>query len=228
MSTALLADFFDSEAWLVTRNLLFFFLVVFWLAVGYWTYKDARRRIQDRWLVAMATVLGLVPPFVGAVIYMLFRPPEYLEEVRERELEMKALQALRPSDERCPVCRSAVETGYLVCPVCTTRLRESCTGCKAPLDPLWQVCPFCETPVSRPQSTRGDGRRRSASEVATPRSEPRRGGTSSSRVDFPAWSGRSSSSSPTPWSVGSLGEIVGRFERRGLVVRAAKLARRRP
>ncbi len=96
MSTALLADFFDSQAWLVTRNLLFFFLVVFWLAVGYWTYKDARRRIQDRWLVAMATVLGLVPPFVGAVIYMLFRPPEYLEEVRERELEMKALQALRP------------------------------------------------------------------------------------------------------------------------------------
>ena len=101
--------------------------------------------------MAMATVLGLVPPFVGAVIYMLFRPPEYLDEVRERELEMKALQALRPSEERCPVCRSAIETGYLVCPVCTTRLRESCSGCKAPLDPLWQVCPFCETPVSRPQ-----------------------------------------------------------------------------
>jgi len=39
MSPAPLADFFDSEAWLVTRNLLFFFLVVFWLAVGYWTYK---------------------------------------------------------------------------------------------------------------------------------------------------------------------------------------------
>jgi hypothetical protein len=151
MSIALLADFFDSQGWLVTRNLLVFFLFVFWLAVGYWTFKDARRRIQDKWLVAMATVLGLVPPFVGAVIYMLFRPPEYLDEVRERELEMKALQALRPSEERCPVCRSAIETGYLVCPVCTTRLRESCSGCKAPLDPLWQVCPFCETPVSRPQ-----------------------------------------------------------------------------
>ena len=111
MSALPLADFFDSQGWFVTRNLLFFFVVVFWLAVGYWTYKDARRRIQDPWLVAMATLLGLVPPFVGALIYMLFRPPEYLEEVRERELEMKALQALRPSEERCPVCRSAVETG---------------------------------------------------------------------------------------------------------------------
>ena len=52
--------------------------------MGYWTFKDARRRIQDPWLVAMATLLGLVPPFVGALIYMLFRPPEYLDEVRER------------------------------------------------------------------------------------------------------------------------------------------------
>ena len=143
-------DFFDSGAWMVIRNLTIFFVAVFWLATAYWVYKDARRRIEDPWLVAMATVLGLVPPFIGAVIYMLFRPPEYLDEVKERELEMRALQALRPMEERCPVCRSPVDTGYLVCPVCTTRLRESCAGCKAPLDPLWQVCPFCETPVSRP------------------------------------------------------------------------------
>ena len=149
MSSPLVAGFFDSQGWFITRNLAVFFLVVFWLAVGYWTYKDARRRIQDRWLVATATLLGLVPPFIGAFIYMLFRPPEYLDEVRERELEMKTLAALRPVEERCPVCRSAVDQTYLVCPVCTTRLRESCTNCRAPLDPLWQVCPFCETPVVR-------------------------------------------------------------------------------
>jgi hypothetical protein len=152
MSVSVLADFFDSQGWLVTRNLAFLVLVVFWLAVGYWTYKDARRRIQDRWLVAMATLLGLVPPFIGALIYMLFRPPEYLDDVRERELEMKALEALRPSDEeRCPVCRSPIEAGFLVCPVCTTRLKEPCSNCKSPLAPLWQVCPFCETPVVPPQ-----------------------------------------------------------------------------
>ena len=55
-------------------------------------YKDARRRIEDPWLVGAATVLGLVPPFIGALIYMLFRPPEYLEDVRERELEIKAME----------------------------------------------------------------------------------------------------------------------------------------
>ena len=52
-------DFFDSGAWMVARNLSIFFVAVFWLATAYWVYKDARRRVEDPWLVAMATVLGL-------------------------------------------------------------------------------------------------------------------------------------------------------------------------
>jgi len=149
MSGGLLAGVFDSQAWIVARNLALFFLGVFWLAVGYWTFKDARRRIQDSWLVATATLLGLVPPFLGTLVYMLFRPPEYLDEVRERELEIRALQRLRGPEERCPVCRSEVEPSFLVCPVCTTRLREACVSCQAPLERVWQVCPYCETPVVR-------------------------------------------------------------------------------
>ena len=141
-------DFFDSGTWLVLRNLSIFFVVVFWLAVGYWVYKDARRRIEDPWLVAMATVLGLVPPFIGALVYMLFRPPEYLEDVRERELEIRAMeQRLGRRDLNCPVCRAEVDSTFLVCPVCTTKLKQSCVSCKAPLEALWQVCPYCTTPV---------------------------------------------------------------------------------
>jgi hypothetical protein len=132
----------------VIRNLSFFFVAVFWLSIGFWVYKDARRRIEDPWLVVMATVLGLVPPFVGALIYMLFRPPEYLEDVRERELEIKAMEErLSRGDLHCPVCRADVEPSFLVCPVCTTRLRQSCRNCKAPLEALWQVCPYCETSI---------------------------------------------------------------------------------
>jgi double zinc ribbon protein len=144
-------DFLDSDTWLVVRNLSIFFVAVFWLAVGYWVFKDAKRRIEDPWLVAMATILGLVPPFVGALIYMLFRPPEYLDDVRERELEIKAMEErLAGSDLRCPVCRAAVREGFLVCPVCTTKLKQACVSCKAPLEALWQVCPYCETPVAAP------------------------------------------------------------------------------
>ena len=144
-------DFFNSGTWLVVRNLAFFFLFVFWIAVGYWVYKDARRRIEDPWLVGMAVILGLIPPFFGAFIYMLFRPPEYLEDARERQLEIKAMeQRLARRDLFCPVCRAEVDASYLVCPVCTTKLKQSRVSCKAPLEALWQICPYCETPVAAP------------------------------------------------------------------------------
>ena len=140
-------DFFSSSTWAVIRNLTLFLVAVFWLSIAFWVFKDARRRIEDPWLVGMATLLGLVP-FVGPIIYMLFRSPEYLEDVRERELEIKAMEErLSRRELHCPVCRAEVDPSFLVCPVCTTRLRQSCRNCKAPLEALWQVCPYCETPV---------------------------------------------------------------------------------
>ncbi len=36
-------------------NLLLLFLVVIWLALIYWTYADAKRRIDDPMLVGCAT-----------------------------------------------------------------------------------------------------------------------------------------------------------------------------
>jgi hypothetical protein len=120
---------------------------LFWLASAYWTYKDAHRRIDDPWLVGFATALGLLP-YAGPLIYMLFRPPEYLEDVRERELEIKAMEdRLSRRGLVCPVCRSDVDSSYLVCPICTTKLRQACVKCRAPLEALWQVCPYCETPI---------------------------------------------------------------------------------
>ena len=147
---------FDSSTWGVARNVAIFLGVVFWAATAYWVYKDARRRIEDPWLVAMATALGVLPPFLGPLIYMLFRPPEYLEDVRERELEILAIEEqLAERDLRCPVCRGAVDPSFLVCPVCTTRLRQACLECGSPLEPIWTVCPYCATPIP-PESVTGE------------------------------------------------------------------------
>jgi hypothetical protein len=144
-----LAQSLDSPDWTLLRNLGVALVVVLWLATAFWTFKDARRRIGDPWLVAAATLLGLFPPFLGPIIYLFFRPPEYLQDVHERELEIKAMeQRLAELDKRCPVCRARVEPSYLVCPVCTTRLKQACASCGQPLDALWQVCPHCATPVS--------------------------------------------------------------------------------
>jgi hypothetical protein len=126
-------------------------LVVFWLALGYWTYRDAKRRIEEPLFIGLATIVGLVPPFIGPLVYMLFRPPEFIDDRRERDLEIRAIESrLAAADIGCPVCHADVDPSFLVCPVCTTKLKQACSSCNAPLEPMWQVCPYCETPMQMP------------------------------------------------------------------------------
>ena len=87
-----LHDIFHSTAFAVARNVTLFVLVVFWLGLAYWAFRDARRRIDYQWLVAIASLVALVPVF-GPLVYLLFRPPETLAEVRAREIEVRALKA---------------------------------------------------------------------------------------------------------------------------------------
>ena len=139
---------FHSTAFQVARNLALLLAVVFWLGLAYWVYRDARRRIDDSWLVGTATVLGLAVPYLGPIVYMLFRPPETLDDVRAREIELRVLEErLLRHAPHCPVCRAEVEAGFLVCPVCTTQLKQPCVRCACALEPSWQACPYCATPV---------------------------------------------------------------------------------
>ncbi|HEX4325048.1 MAG TPA: zinc ribbon domain-containing protein [Gaiellaceae bacterium] len=137
-----------STGFVVARNLAIVLAVVFWLSLAVWVHKDARRRIEDPSLVLMATLLGLIPPYIGPVVYLLFRPAETIEDLRSRRVELQALeQQLGRARPLCPLCSVPVEPDYLACPVCTTTLRRPCATCNAPLEPLWQMCPYCATSI---------------------------------------------------------------------------------
>ncbi len=137
-----------SSALRLAGELLVLLAAVLWLGLAFRVHRDARRRVDDGFLVALATLLGLGVPFVGPLVYLLFRPPETLEESRVRRVELLALRDRvgRP-DPVCPVCRTEIDDDFLVCPVCTSRLKQACARCDAALDPLWQVCPYCAAPV---------------------------------------------------------------------------------
>ena len=98
----LLASFIGTGTLHAILNGLAFFAFVLWLSLGYWTYKDAKRRMEDPLYVGLSTLLALVIPFVGPFIYMLFRPPEYLEDVRElrgpARADLAGLPVLRDAD----------------------------------------------------------------------------------------------------------------------------------
>ena len=147
-----LHGFFHSTGFVVARNLAIVLAVVFWLGLAFWVHRDARRRIDDPFLVLLATLLGLAPPYVGPVVYLLFRPAETIEDARSRRVELQALeQQLARSQPACPVCSSVVDPDYIACPVCTTMLRKPCATCHAALEPLWQMCPYCASPTQPSQ-----------------------------------------------------------------------------
>src|SRR5919199_4359315 len=150
-------------------NVLLLILVVVWIALVFWTYADARRRIDDPMLVGCATAASLFP-FVGTIVYMIVRPPEYLEDVRLRDLEMTAAEArLANLDyQLCPHCDYEVKADYLRCPSCMRKLKDSCFSCGKPIDPAWRVCPYCEAETgAAPPARRRRRRRRETTDQPT-------------------------------------------------------------
>jgi Double zinc ribbon len=141
-------------------DLLILFAVVLYGSLVYWTYADARRRIVDPMLIGCATAASLFP-FVGTVIYLILRPPEYLEDVHERELEVHAAEArLHELDSSlCPYCDYRIERDFIRCPSCLRKLKERCSGCSRPLDRAWTICPYCETEVPAAKPARAPQRR---------------------------------------------------------------------
>lgn len=130
----------------LVATLFLLMLVVLWLALIVYTYLDARRRISDPFLVACATVASFFP-FIGTAVYAIVRPPEYLEDAHERELEIKAaeLRVRQLREQSCPNCEYPVEKNFLRCPNCQRRLKDPCPTCGKPVDPRWGLCPYCET-----------------------------------------------------------------------------------
>ena len=150
----------------LAATLFLLMLVVLWLALIVYTYLDARRRISDPFLVACATVASFFP-FIGTAVYAIVRPPEYLEDAHERELEIKAaeLRVRQLRDQTCPNCEYPVEKNFLRCPNCQRRLKDPCPTCGKPVDPRWGLCPYCETTLAR--------RRRAPAPPAETRAPPR-------------------------------------------------------
>jgi hypothetical protein len=152
-------------------------IVVVWLALIVYTYFDARRRISDPFLVACATV-GSFFPYIGTAVYAIVRPPEFLEDAHERELEIRAaeLRVRQLTEASCPNCEYPVEKNFLRCPQCQRRLKDPCTSCGKPVDPRWALCPYCENPIAerpRRQRAESEGRRKPRERAAAPAGDER-------------------------------------------------------
>lgn len=176
-------------------SLVILFLVVVYLALIWWTYLDARRRIEDPVLIACATAASVFP-FLGTVVYTILRPPEFLEDREERELELRAaeLELRQRIENSCPHCEYPIERSYLRCPNCERRLRNPCRKCHKPLDPRWGICPYCETQVRKEERAAPEREGRRTDRARAQRAAGQRASSGASRPS----SASSSSSSDGP------------------------------
>jgi hypothetical protein len=162
----------------LAATLFVLMIVVVWLALIVYTYLDARRRIEDPFLIACATI-GSFFPYIGTAVYAIVRPPEFIEDAHERELEIRAaeLKVRQLTEASCPNCEYPAEKNYLRCPKCQQRLKDPCPSCAKPVDPRWSLCPYCETALGgekRRQKPRAEGRRAPSAERPASAERPRK------------------------------------------------------
>ena len=142
-------------------------------------------------------------------MYLVVRPPEFLDDVRERELEIAAAEArlAEVQGDGCPYCGFEVEKAFLRCPSCLRRLKEPCTVCGKPLDPRWKICPYCEAEVGQaPPEARPRRPRRATAGAARAAPPPQRQPSEATQARPPA-------SRPTGGNSGDTGERPARQTR---------------
>ncbi len=139
-------NFFRLPIWRYLIYGIIFVLIIIWLSFVYWTYRDARLRNTSIIAAVFWALVVLVSSFLGLVVYLILRPPEYIEDIRERDLEIERMQLLLETDLlNCPSCGERMGSDFLVCPYCRKKLKNPCISCGKPLEFNWKVCPYCRT-----------------------------------------------------------------------------------
>ena len=123
------------------------FLVIFWLSLVIWAFRDIRARTQDFLSQVLAVVLVAVFPIGGLFIYLILRPRQTLAEIYERQLEEESLLAEMTERQTCSNCHARIESDFQVCPSCGQKLKRSCPKCERLLELRWTFCPYCATNV---------------------------------------------------------------------------------
>lgn len=126
------------------------YAVALWVALAFYVFRDARNRSGSASFLLFAALLGFFPPYLGALLYIIIRPPHTLEEGRALALEQQLLSGadggegnMRP----CPSCGKDVDRDFVMCPYCKTQFARRCAVCGHALRLGWSVCPFCTADV---------------------------------------------------------------------------------
>lgn len=133
----------------ITIAILVAFGVVLWFSLVVWAYRDVVRRTESALVQIFSTVLVILGFVPGAIVYLLLRPSETLEERYQREVESSFLEHELSTTPLCPECDTPIRDEYRFCPTCGLELRCNCPSCGRLAEIDWQVCAFCGIDLTR-------------------------------------------------------------------------------
>jgi len=108
------------------------YLFVLYIAMIFWTYRDAQNRTENRILPVLAALFVTAVPVLGLFIYLIIRSRETIAESYERQLAEESLLAEAEQRIVCPTCHERVQEDFILCPSCAKLIR-----------PEWNICPYC-------------------------------------------------------------------------------------
>ena len=121
-------------------------LVLFWIAVLFWVYRDAERRKMNGVLWALLVFIGNL---VGLIIYLIVRnesrpaagaSPPAPAGPGEPGIPPASLPYCPPA---CPKCGKPADAKHAFCPFCGENLRPVCPKCGKGVEPGWKACAHC-------------------------------------------------------------------------------------
>ena len=103
-------------------------LLVLWVLVIVWVYRDAERRGNSGVLWALLVFVGNI---IGLLIYLIVRN------------DSAPVAASLETTIACSNCGKQVAQKYAFCPHCGVQLKSTCPSCGEGISSDWQVCPYC-------------------------------------------------------------------------------------
>jgi hypothetical protein len=103
-------------------------LLIIWIFVIVWVYRDAERRGMNGVLWALLVLIGNI---IGLLIYLIVRS--------------ESIPALKAGHETqaCPSCQKEVDSAFVFCPYCAARIHAVCPECGKATEENWKACPHC-------------------------------------------------------------------------------------
>jgi hypothetical protein len=127
------------------------YTLALWFALIVWAFRDIESRSRSVVAQIFSTLLVVLFFIPGALIYLLLRPRETLDEAFGRALEEEYLLQDLEDLSLCPTCHHPVRDDFIVCPSCYTELRRTCPSCERLVDVNWAICAFCTSELMTPQ-----------------------------------------------------------------------------